>query len=173
VTVVAVGITKPLLSAWKKADVTTRRSTPTVAYQRILVPLAEGRDGSYAIAVACQLAADRHAEVIALRVIEIPAELPLAAHMLEEEAEADRYVSEAQAIGELYGVSVARRIVRARAAGEAIVEEAVGAGTEIIVIGAPRKPTASRRSPVFGKTLDAVLRHAPCRVVVAALPRGT
>jgi nucleotide-binding universal stress UspA family protein len=45
------------------------------------------------------------------------------------------------------------------------VDEAARRGTEIIVIGAPRR---DRRGGVFSDTVDFVLKHAPCRVMVAA-----
>ena len=55
--------------------------------------------------------------------------------------------------------------MRARSAGRAIVDEAVRRNTEIIVMGAPR---AEQRGGVFSETVDFVLKHAPCRVMVAA-----
>ena len=73
------------------------------------------------------------------------------------------------AIGESYGVRVIPRIVRARKAGRAIVDEAIRRGSEIIVMGGPRRVRlrAGRRQ-IFGDTVDFVLKHAPCRVMVAA-----
>jgi nucleotide-binding universal stress UspA family protein len=44
------------------------------------------------------------------------------------------------------------------------VEEAGGRQSEVVVLGAPR----STRRQIFGKTVDYVLKHAPCRVMVAA-----
>ena len=41
-------------------------------------------------------------------------------------------------------------------------------GTEIIVIGTPRKTLTRSQKAVFGNTVDYVLRHAPCRVLVVA-----
>jgi nucleotide-binding universal stress UspA family protein len=58
--------------------------------------------------------------------------------------------------------------VRGRSAGAAIVEEAERRGTEIIVIGAPRKDLGRRKRAVFGGTVDYVLKNAPCRVMVTA-----
>ena len=55
--------------------------------------------------------------------------------------------------------------MRARSAGRAIVDEAKRRHTEIIVMGAPR---TERRRVVFSDTVDFVLKHAPCRVMVAA-----
>jgi len=167
----AVKVAKPLLSGWKRDDRAARARQ--VAYHRLLVPLGGEREAAQAMAVACRLAADRHAAVTALSVIEVPPELPLAAQMPEEEAEARSRAGEARAIAEGYGVALALRLRHARSAGEAIVEEATSIASEIIVIGAPRKPASrSRRAPVFGKTVDYVLKNAPCRIVVAALPPG-
>ena len=102
--------------------------------------------------------------------IEVPAELPLDAHMTDEEEQLKPVLAEASAIAELYGVRVEARTLRGRAAGETIVEEAKQARSEIIVLSAPRKPRALRRAAVFGSTVEYVLKHAPCRVMVAAAP---
>ena len=152
-----------------------RRRPPRASgspYRLLLVPLGTGAETAQAMSVACRLAADRHATVLALTVIEVPQELPLDCHMLEEESEARQRVTEARAISELYGVRISPRTLRARAAGEAIVEEAAQAGVDAIVIGAPRKQRTGNRAPIFGKTVDVVLKRAPCRVIVAALPVG-
>ena len=64
---------------------------------------------------------------------------------------------------------VTERIVRARNAGRAIVDEATRRGSEIIVMGGPRRVRlASGKRAIFGDTVDFVLKHAPCRVMVAA-----
>ncbi len=67
-----------------------------------------------------------------------------------EEAANDE-LDEAVAIGDSYGVRVLDRLVRARSAGTAIVEEAEQRGTEIIVIGAPRKSLTAVQRAVFGR----------------------
>ena len=64
------------------------------------------------------------------------------------------------------------RLVRARYAGAAIVREAERRSSEIIVIGAPRKDIGRRKRAVFGSTVDYVLKNAPCRVLVTALPEA-
>lgn len=122
------------------------------------------------MAIACRLAAERRTAVTAVSVVELPVELPLDAHMIEEEGHAKHVLADATAIGDLYGVSVAARILRGRAAGEAIVKEAKEAESEIIVLKAPRKKRMGGAAPIFGRTVDYVLKHAPCRVMVAASP---
>jgi nucleotide-binding universal stress UspA family protein len=100
--------------------------------------------------------------------IEVPLELPLDAYLPEEVTAANRQLDEARAIGDLYGVNVVTRIIRARNSGRAIVDEAVTRGTEIIVMGGPRRVRlATGRRAIFGDTVDFVLKHAPVRVMVA------
>lgn len=146
------------------------RRRVAVDYHRILVPLVR-RDGSEeAMAIACRLAAQRGATVTVATVVEVPAELPLDAHMEAEDRDAQRLLRHASAIGDLNGVGVHTHVLRGRAAGERIVDEALAAQSEIIVVAAPRRRRASPTAPVFGRTVDYVLKHAPCRVMVATAP---
>jgi basic amino acid/polyamine antiporter, APA family len=136
-------------------------------YRRLLVPVIDGYESDEAMNVAARLAAERGARIAAVTAIEIPLDLPLDAELREEEERAHDILDEARAIGELYGVEVVGRIVRGRSAGRAIVDEATRRGSEIIVMGAPRR-NRQRRARIFGETVDFVLRQAPCRVMVAA-----
>ncbi len=141
-------------------------------YRTILVPIVEGEQATEAMHVACRLAAERGASIVAVRVIVVPMEQPLDLELPEQEELADRLLDEAHDIGELYGVRVIERVIRARHAGRAIVDEAERRNAEIIVLGAPRLPHRTRKSAIFGKTVDFVLRNAPSRVMVAAARRA-
>jgi APA family basic amino acid/polyamine antiporter len=134
-------------------------------YRNILVPVKPGRASEEAIDFASRLAAERRASIAALAVIVVPLELPVDSEATEQEKRADEALDAAAAIGELYGVDVTERLVRARSAGRAIVDEAARRNSEIIVMGAPR---SEQRGGVFSDTVDFVLKHAPCRVMVAA-----
>jgi basic amino acid/polyamine antiporter, APA family len=134
-------------------------------YRSILVPVKPGRASQEAIDFACRLAAERRASIAAVSVVGVPLELPLDAELPDEEAKADEALDAAVAIGELYGVDVVARLLRARSAGRAIVREAERRQTEIIVMGAPR---GERERGIFSETVDYVLKHAPCRVMVVA-----
>ena len=96
--------------------------------------------------------------------IVVPLELPLDADLTAELEEAHELLDKARAIAEPYGVRVVERVVRGRNAGRAIVEEADRRAAEIVVLGAPR----GAHRAIFGHTVDYVLKHAPCRVMVAA-----
>jgi APA family basic amino acid/polyamine antiporter len=135
-------------------------------YRSILVPVKPGRESEEAVDFAGRLAAERGASIAALSVVTIPLELPLDTRLEAEETSANEALDRAAAIGELYGVEVTGRLVRARSAGRAIVDEAARRGSEIIVMGAPRRDRP-RRS-IFSDTVDFVLKNAPVRVMVAA-----
>jgi APA family basic amino acid/polyamine antiporter len=137
-------------------------------YRRLLVPVVAGQPSDDALDVACSLAAERGARIVALNVLEVPLGRPLDADMDELEDAANEELDEAIAIGSSYGIRVLDRLVRARSAGAAIVEEAERRGTEIIVMGTPRKSLTASQRAVFGRTVDYVLRNAPCRVMVTA-----
>ena len=141
-------------------------------YRRIVVPIVPGRPSDDALDLACRLAAERRAQIIALSVIEVPLELPVDAPFVEEERIANDELDEAIAIGDTYGVKVVGRLVRGRNASTEIVREAERRGAEIIVLGSPRKSLVDRRRGVFGTTVDRVLRRAPCRVMIAAATNG-
>jgi APA family basic amino acid/polyamine antiporter len=139
-------------------------------YRRILVPVVSGQPSDDALDVACRLATERGARITAVAVLEIPLDEPLDAEHPELKQAADRELDEAIAIGESYGVRVLDRLVRAHNAGQAIVDEAERRDAEIIVLGSPRKQLTARQRAVFGRTVDYVLRHAPCRVMITASP---
>jgi APA family basic amino acid/polyamine antiporter len=152
---------------------TTRAPVPlgpalALEYRSILVPIVTGPESRDAVEVAARLAVERVGRIVLLRVVVVPLELPLDADLTLELAEANRLLDEARAVAEPYGVRVVERVVRARHAGRAIVEEAERRASEIIVLGAPR----GRHRAIFGHTVDYVLKHAPSRVMVAAGKRA-
>jgi APA family basic amino acid/polyamine antiporter len=138
-----------------------------LAYRDILVPLVAGEESNKALDVACRLATERKARVTVMSVLELPLQLGLDAKLPEEEAALDDLLDEADAVGQSYGVTVVERLARGRQAGPTIVREANRRGSEIIVLGATRKSEQMRKA-IFGSTVDYVLKHAPCRVMVVS-----
>ena len=61
-------------------------------------------------------------------------------------------------------------VVRARAIGEAIVDEARGRDADLVVMGSSSR--WRRQSRFFSPTVDYVLRKAPSEVMVIAYPQG-
>jgi basic amino acid/polyamine antiporter, APA family len=135
-----------------------------VAYRRILVPVCDTVESERAMDVACRLA-DARASITCIAVVEIPPLLPLDAHMQDEENRAHAALQRARAIAETYGVSYRPRLLRSRRAAPAILREAEADDVQLIVIAALRRQL--RRGPaVLGGTVEHVLRHASCRVLV-------
>ena len=137
-------------------------------FRSILVPIAPGYASDEAMDLACRLAAERRASIVAFTAIDVPLDLPLDAELPEDVREANEQLDEARAIGDSYGVDVIGRISRTRNIGRAIVDEAIRRNSEIIVMAGPRRVRLQRgRRQIFGDAVDFVLRHAPCRVMVA------
>ncbi|HEY0417847.1 MAG TPA: universal stress protein [Gaiellaceae bacterium] len=149
--------------------VTARAPIPVGAavaleYRTILVPVVTGPESREAVELAARLATERAGRIVLLRVVVVPLELPLDADLREQLAAADDLLDELRAVADSYGVRVIERVVRARNAGRAIVDEADRRSADIVVLGAPR----GRHRAIFGHTVDYVLKHAPSRVMVAA-----
>ena len=106
---------------------------------------------------------------MALAAIEVPLDLALDAELSDQEELAHALLDDAGAVGDSYGVRVLQRLVRTRSFGRAIVDEAEGRHSEVLIVGADRRNTGGRRT-VFSDTVDFALKHAPCRVMIAAAP---
>jgi APA family basic amino acid/polyamine antiporter len=140
-------------------------------FTRVLVPMKLGDIGEEMVATAVALAKERRAAVEALFVVAVPRERSLEAPLppeVEERARAS--LDEARLLGEEHGVEVETATVRARSIGHAIVEEAQRRSSDLIVLGSA--PRWRRQSRFFSPTVDHVLRHAPCEVLVVAFPDG-
>jgi basic amino acid/polyamine antiporter, APA family len=155
------------MSQTVRAPVLVLGPSLAVEYRTIVVPVVRSAESEEALVAAARLAAERGSRIAIMHVLEVPMEHPLDAPMPEREREADDLLDEGQALVEAYGVRAVTRLVRARTAGPAIVEEAASRNAELVVLGAPRVRIRGGK-PVFGKTVDYVLRHSPSRVVLVA-----
>jgi basic amino acid/polyamine antiporter, APA family len=136
-------------------------------YRTIVVPVVRSAESEEALVAAARLAAERRATIAIVHVIEVPLDRALDDVTQDEEGEADDILEQSRALVEAYGVRAVTRVVRARRAGQAIVQEAERRTAELIVMGAPRRP-ARRHTAIFGPTVDYVLKASPCRVLLAA-----
>jgi nucleotide-binding universal stress UspA family protein len=143
-----------------------RRPRVLDGYHRLLVPVADNSESEQAIDVAARLAAEHGSSITAVAVVEVPPWLPLDAHMHEEETRAHALLRRAAAVAESYGVTVSLETVRGRDAASALVGEVFACKIELVVLGAPRAPDRKRSVAVFGNTVEHVLKHAPCRVMI-------
>jgi APA family basic amino acid/polyamine antiporter len=120
------------------------------------------------------------ATIEAIWVFEMPMALPLDAPLPQARLDAARAaLHRAKEVGEEYeGVEVATATVRARRAGQAIVNEARRRGVEVIVLAA-EEPSGIRGGGLLGgrplenyvgEVTKYVVSRAPCRVIVTAPP---
>jgi APA family basic amino acid/polyamine antiporter len=149
-----------------RAPVVVLGPSLTIEYRTIVVPVVRSEESEEALVAAARVAAERRATVAIIHVIEVPLDLPLDVHLPEAEEEADEVLDNSAALVESYGVRAVSRVLRARAAGPAIVEEVELRNAELVVMGAPR--VRPGRGPIFGRTVDYVLKHSPARVLIAA-----
>ena len=140
------------------------------AFERILVPMKIGLIGEEVLGTAIKLAEEHGSVITALHVVRVPLDKPLDAEVVEAEERAEASLAEAKLLAAELGVTVDGVLARARAIGEAIVDVAVEHSADLIVMGS--SPRWRRQSRFFSPTVDHVLRHAPCEVMVIAYPQG-
>jgi basic amino acid/polyamine antiporter, APA family len=159
-------------------------------YGSILVPLSGTPIDDDIIQTAGRLAGEERddfdstegATIEALWVFEVPMALPIDARLPDAQLKRARVaLARAKAVGEEYeGVEVATATVRARRAGQAIVEEAKRRGVEAIVLAAeePSRIRGGARLGGRGGPLDNfvgdvtkyVVAKAECKVILTAPP---
>jgi nucleotide-binding universal stress UspA family protein len=146
----------------------SRDRTRRVEYDRILVPVTASPASERAVTTAALLAGERKSAVTLVHVIEVPKELPLDALFPDEEHDSREILSHASATLDRYGIRTVARSVHAATAATAILEAAEDVRAEIIVMGAERR--ARRQRTTFGGNVEHVLKRAPCRVMIVAVP---
>ena len=137
-----------------------------VEYQSVLVAF-EGAEpfSKETVATAARLAGRRRRGIHLLAIVNVPTHLPLDAPLDLQESEAQSKIEQAKLIGGMRVTGSVQR-VRPGQAGQAIVEEARAIKAAAIVMQLRYR----NGTPLYGKTLQAVLAERPCRVIIAAQP---
>ena len=137
-------------------------------HRTIVVPLLDSAESEHALDLACRIAADRGSRVLLLAPLFVDAELPVDAHMHEEERALHAELERTRALAESYGVAVRTRIERARHGqlGAAVARAADDQQATLIVLGARADSDRGFRQP-FSRDVWSVLKDAPCRVMVS------
>ncbi|HEX7299980.1 MAG TPA: amino acid permease [Solirubrobacteraceae bacterium] len=182
---------KSLLRRVTVPEAALRRERREAEYGSILVPLTGTPLDDDIVQTAGRLAAeeddeafeeDKGATIEALWVFEVPMSLPIDAALPEAQLKRARAaLARAKAVGEEYeGVEVATATVRARRAGQAIVDEARRRGVQAVVLAA-EEPSKIRGGSLLGgrggpldnfvgEATKYVLAKAPCQVILTAPP---
>jgi APA family basic amino acid/polyamine antiporter len=136
-----------------------------VEYESVLIAFEDQAYSRKVVATAVKLAARRRRGVHVLVTITVPNNIPIGAALPEQEETAQATIDSARVLG-------GRRVtghwekVRPGEAGRRIVDEAVLIRARAIVMTPARRTSSS----LLGRTLEYVLAHRPCRVIVDSEP---
>lgn len=136
---------------------------PLLAFQRILVPVAGNEADDAALRLAALLLTGSAGEASLLHVIEVSFDRPLDAEDASGVAFADEVLGRGDAFLRGHEVTVKTGVVQARAAGAAIVDEAIEWGADLIVMGLRYKKRFGGAWDA-GRTVPYVMRNSTAPV---------
>lgn len=131
-------------------------------FSKILVPIEGAPLDDEAIQYACVIARKDKAKVLVIYVIEVQRALPLDAEAAPLIQRAELALEHAENVAEEMGYQVESELLQARAAGPALVDEAIERGVDLIIMGVPYRKRLGDFS--LGDTPSYVVKNAPCRV---------
>lgn len=140
------------------------------AVKRILVPAIGTVFAGREVELASRLGQEQKAEILLGYVLEVPRTLPLEAPMPQEEARAWEALRMAKTIVEMHGLPSSMQIMRARVAGERIIQVAREQEVDMIILGL--HPGMGLSYDLFARTVDVLMRRAPCELLVDRVPAG-
>jgi APA family basic amino acid/polyamine antiporter len=153
------------ISVWDVHKVEHRRRPvdfKELAYRSALVPIFGTDVSARAMRSAAKLVGP-DAEVDAVYVLQVPAQLSLDAGLEKEEAEGQGVLEAAKLAGRDVGLKVRTALIRTRNPGAALVDEAKRRGSEVVYLATLHAPPSER---ALGPTAAYLLERRPCRIVV-------
>lgn len=132
-------------------------------YSSILVPIGGHAADHDALRLAALLLRDTPGTASLLHVIEVPFDRQLDAEDADTVADANRLLDEADAFLRGHGITTRTSTVQARAAGAAIVDDAVEQGADLIVMALPYKRRFGGQWDA-GRTVPYVMRNSTAPV---------
>ena len=150
-------------STFSRAARAAQRSV--TALRRILVPILDDVNSERAVEMACRLGAAQQAEVVLVHVISVPLTRPLADVSPAERERGASVLHLGQAIVDQHGMSSRIRLLTERSAAVGILRTATEEQADLIIMA--MEETHGATAGRAGQTLEEVLRHAPCEVLIA------
>jgi nucleotide-binding universal stress UspA family protein len=135
---------------------------------RILVALKTTEHAVELTDIACRVGAPR-ATLVLMHVLELPLSVPLDADLPALDADAALILRTAARVAKRSGMKVSTVEVRARWAGEALIQEMNERKTELAVLGYHHHKGVGEI--LLGTVAKHVARHAPCQVLLRIPPR--
>jgi len=140
----------------------SRRSVGAV--RRIVVPVDPTITTGRAVELACRLGESQQALIVLTHVVAVPRQLPLDHPLPETRRRGERALAIGQAIVAEHGLPCETRLLTGRSAAGSIVGLAGEIGADLIVMTLSAGDAADREG--IGRTVEEVLRRAPCEVLV-------
>ena len=131
---------------------------------RILVPVNGDPATERTFRWTCRMARQDKAEIHVIYVMEVPLDLPLESDLTNDIAKGERILETIEAIGaEERFRDVEAKLLRARSAGRALVQETEDRRSDLVVLGVPYR----KRFGTFqiGSTASYIFNNASCRVL--------
>jgi len=144
------------------------RRDPLSAIRLYLVAVDGSEASSNALAVTCDVARRSRARVTALYTIEVPRSLPLDADLAADLQQGEAVLTTAERTAADHDVRLEGRLLQARQAGAALVEEAAALGADAIVLGLAYHRPYGRFE--LGPLAEHVLEQARCQVWLIRYP---
>lgn len=134
------------------------------AYARILVPVQGSALSDKMVALGCQMAKYRHAEITLMYVVEVPLTLPGDASMPADQERAAEAFERATRIADRYGVKMRTETLKTRQAGPGVVSAVRNGRYDVVLMG--DIPRRDRGGTEFARTVEYVHEHAPSEVLI-------
>jgi nucleotide-binding universal stress UspA family protein len=141
-------------------------------YAHVLVPVSGSKADAHALKIVSRLIAPRESEVTAVYVIEVAQSLPLDAELPEEINRGEKALESAERSVRIFCHSrddfFSTDLLQARAAGPAIVDEALDRQCDLIVLTSNCRTINGKKN--VSETVSYILKHAQCEVMLLNLP---
>lgn len=139
---------------------------PTEGDYQILVPVMNPATVGRLMDLAVSIAKERNGHIVALRVVQVPDQIPPREAMLATERQR-RVLEIAHLHAKRFGVPVTSVVRIGHSVGRSILETARERQSDLIILGWKGYTSTAKR--VLGETVDDVTRHARCDVMLLKL----
>ncbi len=133
-------------------------------FTKVLVPVNGSESDEEAVALACRLAKQDKADIIAVYVIPIDRTLPLDAEIETEVKKAEASLDRMEGIAAEQNCRMETDLLQARDLAPTIVDEAIEREVDLIVMASAYQQRFGQFS--LGEMIPHILKHAPCRVIL-------
>ncbi len=133
-------------------------------FTKILVPVYGAKSDEEAVALACRLAKQDKAVIIAAYIIPIDRTLPLDAEIGTEVQKGEAILDRMESIAAEQNCRLETDLLQARDPAPTIVDEAIEREVDLIVLATRYRERFGQFD--LGQLIPRILKHAPCRVIL-------